>query len=444
MAEELTYLTGFGNEHASEALPGVLPAGQNSPQNVAYGLYAEQLSGSAFTTPRARNLRTWLYRIRPSIAHFSGRLAEAEPGLWRTAPCREARLPVTQLRWDPLPIAAGRYSWLEGLCTIATCGDASMQIGGAVHLYRATESMTNQVVVDADGELLIAPELGGLRLVTELGVLEVHPSEMAVIPRGVKFRVELAGGPARGYVCENYGLPLTLPEPGPIGLNALAMPRDFCYPTAAFDDRDQPHQLFVRYDGRLLVAELGHSPLDVVAWHGSYAPYKYDLRRYCPIGPVLFDHPDPSLWTVLTSPSDTPGVANIDFVLFRERWLVAEHTFRPPWFHSNVMSELMGLIEGAYDAKVEGFEPGGLSLHNSFIPHGPDSDAFSAASHGPLEPVRMEPFLAVMFESRYRWVPTGWALGLPERQADYADRWAALGSRFDPSSTPDPGGDPGR
>lgn len=425
------YQSGFGNEHATEAVEGILPHGQNSPQRVARGLYAEQLSGSAFTAPRAQNLRSWLYRKRPSVRHVVD-LSEIDPGLIRTAPCREAAAPVAQLRWSPVPIDAEvPTTWLSGLRTIAANGDAHLQKGAATHLYSATASMVDEVFVDADGELLIIPEQGGLRLVTEFGVLAIVPQEIAVVPRGVKFRVELIDGPSRGYVCENYGAAFTLPEPGLIGLNALALPRDFLYPVAAYESEDTPTRLVLKHDGRLLETQLEHSPLDVVAWHGNYAPYKYDLRNYCPIGPVLFDHPDPSIWTVLTSVSDTPGVANVDFVLFRERWLVAEHTFRPPWFHSNVMSELMGLIDGVYDAKLEDFVPGGVSIHNAFLPHGPDNDAFEGASAAALEPKRMDPFLAFMFESRYAWIPTGYATDLPQLQPDYAAHWGQLGKKTD-------------
>ncbi len=429
----VSYLTGFGNEHATEARPGVLPSGQNSPQNVADGLFAEQLSGSAFTAPRATNLRSWLYRLRPSVRHLSD-LRPIDAGLFRTAPDREHPTPASQLRWGPEPFdpdedATWRnQTWLSSLRTIASNGDAHLQCGAATHLYAAGRSMVNETFVDSDGEMLIVPESGGVRVVTEMGVLEVQPADIVVVPRGVKFRVELMGDSARGYACENYGAPFTLPEPGLIGLNALAMPRDFRYPVAAYEGEhgDEPSRLVLKYGGNLFETELEHSPLDVVAWHGNYAPYKYNLRDYCPIGPVLFDHPDPSIWTVLTSASDTPGTANVDFVLFRERWLVAEHTFRPPWFHSNVMSELMGLIEGVYDAKLDGFAPGGVSIHNAFLPHGPDQASFERGSSESLEPRRMEPFLSFMLESRYAWLPSQWALGRPERQQNYATTWSGI------------------
>lgn len=424
MTTELQYMTGFGNEFATQARPGVLPSGQNSPQEVADGLFAEQLSGTAFTVARARNQRSWLYRLRPSVRHL-GRLVDDDPGLIRTGPNRIYDQPVEPQRFNPLDDPAGSVTWLRSLTTVATCGDPNLFGGAAIHLYAANEPMIDTGFVNADGELLIVPQRGGLRFVTELGVLDAGVGEIAVIPRGVKFRVEL-DGLARGYVCENYGPALSLPEPGPIGVNAMAMPRDFLTPVAAFEEVAGPFSLYFKWRGRLLRSDLEHSPLDVVAWHGNYAPYKYELRNYCAVGPVVFDHPDPSIWTLLTSPSDTPGMANLDFVLFRDRWVVAEHSFRPPWFHSNIMSEVMGLIEGAYDAKQGGFLPGGLSVHNAFVPHGPDAETYQHASTVDLVPERMEPTLAVMFETRFAWDLTEWAINTTGRQPDYADCWDGL------------------
>ena len=422
------YQTGFGNEHATEAEPGVLPTGQNSPQRVAHDLYTEQLTGSAFTVARADALRTWMYRIRPSVRHVTA-LRDIDPGNIRTSPCRDGSPPVAQLRWSPIGVGDEPATWLSGLSTLAANGDAHTQRGAATHLYFANESMVDEVFADADGELLILPQQGTLRLITELGTLTAGPAELATIPRGVKFRVELMEETARGYVCENYGAPFRLPDPGLIGVDALAMPRDFLYPVAGYESADRPTRLVFKHDGRLLETHLPHSPLDVVAWHGNYAPYKYDLRNYCPLGPLLFDHPAPSIWTLLTSPSDTAGTANVDFVLFRERWAVQEHTFRPPWYHSNVMSELMGLIEGTYDAKLEGFLPGGVSIHNAFLPHGPDIDAYDAGTTAEPGPRRMADMLAFMFESRYAWIPTEWASGLAELQDDYAGGWEPLDDR---------------
>ncbi len=428
---QLPYLSGFGNGFETEALPGALPVGRNSPQRCAYGLYAEQLSGSPFTAPRASNERSWLYRIRPTVQHW-GRFIKADAGLWRTAPCAEVELPPTPMRWDPITAPDEAVTFLQGLRTITTAGDAGSQAGMAAHVYLATRSMQDEVFYNADAEMLVVPQQGTLRLWTEFGVIDAEPGEIVVLPRGVKFRVELPGGPARGYVCENYGGAFTLPERGPIGANCLANPRDFLTPVAAYEDRDAPTTLYVKWGGSLWQTELSHSPLDVVAWHGNYAPYKYDLRRFSPVGPLLFDHADPSIFTVLTSPSETPGTANIDFVCFPDRWAVAENTFRPPWYHMNVMSEFMGLVYGQYDAKPQGFVPGGFSLHNTMLPHGPDVDAFEGASSAELQPHKLEGTMAFMFETRFPQRVTAYAAGIPELQRDYGDYGQRLKKHFDP------------
>ena len=426
------YMSGFGNSFETEALPGALPIGRNSPQRVNYGLYAEQLSGSPFTAPQASNQRSWLYRVRPTVRH-TGRFRRIDKGLIRTAPAREDdELPIGQLRWGPIPIPPEKLTFVTGLRTITTAGDAETLGGMASHVLLVTQSMTREHMFDADGELLVVAQENGLRLRTEFGVIEIEPGEICVIPRGVIFRVELIDGPARAYVCENYGGAFTLPDRGPIGANCLANRRDFETPVAAYEDRDEPCTLFVKWGGELFSTEIAHSPLDVVAWHGNYAPYKYDLRRFSPVGAILFDHPDPSIFTCLTSPSETHGTANIDFVLFPERWSVAENTFRPPWYHRNIMSEFMGLIYGVYDAKPEGFVPGGMSLHNMMLPHGPDSDAFRHASNAALKPVKLERTMAFMFESRFRQRVTKYAAALETRQDDYIDCWSGLDKRFDP------------
>jgi homogentisate 1,2-dioxygenase len=425
------YMSGFGNGFETEALPGALPIGRNSPQKCAYGLYAEQLSGSPFTAPRASNERTWLYRIRPTVAHI-GRFEKAEIGLWRTAPCHEVDVPIAPLRWDPLPLPEQPQSFLEGVRTVTTAGDAGTHAGMGAHVYLVTRSMRDEYFYNADGEMLFVQQQGCLRLWTEFGRIDIEPGECAVIPRGVKIRVELPDGPARGYLCENYGGAFTLPERGPIGANCLANPRDFLTPVAAYEDTDAAAQLYVKWGGALWRCPVEHSPLDVVAWHGNYAPYKYDLRRYSPVGPILFDHADPSIFTVLTSPSETPGTANVDFVIFPERWLVAENTFRPPWYHMNVMSEFMGLVMGQYDAKPQGFVPGGISLHNTMLPHGPDVDAFEAASNVELKPRKLEGTLAFMFETRFlqRVTPFAAQTGL---QPDYAGYGRQLRKHFNPN-----------
>jgi len=428
----LAYMSGFGNDFETEALPGALPVGRNSPQKCPYGLYAEQLSGSPFTAPRDSNQRSWVYRIRPSVLH-TGRFEKADIGYWRTAPCAEADTPPGQLRWGPTPLPDESLTFVQGVRTMTTAGDAGAQGGMGAHVLLVTKSMQDEYFYNADGELLILPQQGSLRFVTEFGTIEAGSGEIVVIPRGVKMRVELVDGPVRGYMCENYGGAFRLPERGPIGANCLANSRDFLTPVAAYEDREVPSTLYLKEGGKLWNTQIGQSPLDVVAWHGNYAPYKYDLRRFSPVGAILFDHPDPSIFTVITAPSDTPGMANIDFVIFPERWLPAENTFRPPWYHVNIMSEFMGLLYGAYDAKPLGFVPGGISLHNSMLPHGPDVDAFEHASNVKLEPVKLAGTMAFMFETRYAQRLTRYAAESGVLQADYQDCWKGLKKHFDPT-----------
>lgn len=427
------YMSGFGNSFETEALPGALPIGRNSPQKINYGLYAEQLSGSPFTAPQASNQRSWLYRIRPTVRH-SGRFQRIDRGFWRSAPEREdGEIPLGQRRWGPTPMPGDQRDFISGMCTATTAGDCESMAGMAAHVMLITASMTHDHFCNADGEMLIVAEQGKLRFRTEFGVIEIEPGEICVIPRGVIIRVELIDGPARGYVCENYGGGFTLPDRGPIGANCLANPRDFLAPVAAYEDREEPCTLTVKWGGELHRTDLAQSPIDVVAWHGNYYPYKYDLRRFSPVGAIAFDHPDPSIFTVLTSPSETPGTANVDFVIFPERWMVAENTFRPPWYHRNIMSEFMGLVYGVYDAKPEGFVPGGFSLHNTMLPHGPDTDAFEHASNSELKPVKLTNTLAFMFETRFRQRVTRWAEQLESRQDNYIDCWAGLKKHFNPN-----------
>ncbi|MFJ2987643.1 homogentisate 1,2-dioxygenase [Collimonas sp. NPDC087041] len=430
MENTLRYQTGFCNNFASEALPGALPLAQNSPQKAPYGLYAEQLSGTAFTAPRAHNRRSWLYRIRPGAMHHA--FEKNEHGQLSSGPFTAVDTPPNQLRWNPLPLPADEQptDFIDGIVTFAGNGDPAAQAGIAIHLYVANRSMHDRFFYNADGELLIVPQQGRLLARTEMGLLDVKPGEIVVIPRGVRFRIELPDGAARGYICENYGAAFQLPELGPIGANGLANARDFQAPVAAYEDREGEFQLLAKFGGKLWAARIDHSPLDVVAWHGNYAPYKYDLSLFNTINTVSYDHPDPSIFTVLTSPSDTAGTANVDFVIFPPRWMVAEHTFRPPWFHRNVMSEYMGLIHGAYDAKADGFTPGGGSLHNCMSGHGPDAATFDKASNAALAPHRIDNTMAFMFESRYLIHPTPYALATPQLQRDYLQCWHGLKKHF--------------
>ena len=417
-----SYQHGFSNHFSSEAVGGALPLGRNSPQRAPKGLYAEVLSGTAFTTPRAENRSSWLYRLRPSAMHPAyRRIPDREI---RSGPFSEVETPPNRLRWDPLPVPAEECDFVDGLITIAGSGDPSSQAGVAVHVYRANRSM-GRCFWNADGEMMLVPQQGELVLSTELGKLSVAPGEIAVVPRGMKFRVELVEEAARGYLCENYGQPFRLPELGPIGSQGLAQTRDFMAPTAAFEDGGKC-EVVTKFMGRLWASEISHSPLDVVAWHGDYVPYKYELARFMAINTVSFDHPDPSIFTVLTSPSGQPGVANCDFVIFPPRWMVAENTFRPPWFHRNVMSELMGLVHGAYDAKAAGFVPGGISIHNCMSAHGPDLTTFERASNAELKPHKLDGGLAFMWESRHVFQPTRFAMGARELQKDYDAVWTGF------------------
>ena len=425
------YMSGFGNDFETEALPGALPQGMNSPQKCNYGLYGEQLSGTAFTAPGAQNERSWCYRIRPSVKHTS-RFEKIELPYWQSAPLVIPDvISLGQYRWDPIAHTGQATTWLSGMRTMTTAGDVHTQVGMASHVYLVTESMVDEYFYSADSELLIVPQEGELRLCTELGVIEITPTEIAIIPRGLVYRVELISGPARGFVCENYGQKFDLPERGPIGANCMANRRDFKTPIAAFEDNETPSTVVVKWCGQFHRCQIGHSPLDVVAWHGNYAPVKYNLSHYCPVGAVLFDHPDPSIFTVLTAPSGVAGTANIDFVLFRERWMVSEDTFRPPWYHKNVMSELMGNIYGQYDAKPQGFVPGGMSLHNMMLPHGPDQDAFEKASNAQLTAQKLDNTMSFMFETRFPQQLTRFAANEAPLQDNYIDCWDSLEKKFD-------------
>ncbi|KQP19792.1 homogentisate 1,2-dioxygenase [Pseudorhodoferax sp. Leaf267] len=427
--DPLRYQSGFGNEYATEAVPGALPQGRNSPQRAPLQLYPELISGTAFTAPRHENRRTWMYRRQPSVV--SGRYQSYAQPRWTTGGDRDTALAPEPMRWHPIPFA-GDADFVDGMVTLAANGDADAQSGIGSLVYLANRSMDKRAFVNADGELLLVPQQGRLVITSELGVLEVAPGEIALLPRGLLFKVALPDGPSRGYVCENYGAQFRLPELGPIGSNGLANARDFLAPVAAFEDNAGPYEIVKKFGGRFWTAPMQQSPFNVVAWHGNLAPVKYDTQNFMAIGSISFDHPDPSIFTVLTSPSDTPGTANCDFVIFPPRWLVMEDTFRPPWYHRNLMSEFMGLVYGEYDAKPGGFKPGGASLHNAMVPHGPDEEAFEKASAADLKPQKLDHTLAFMFESRFRFIPTAFALQTPALDQEYADCWAGLKDQFKP------------
>lgn len=429
-------MSGFGSEHATEALPGALPVGQNSPQICPYGLYAEQLSGTAFTVPRHRNMRSWLYRIRPSVVHEQFIPVE-HPTL--VGSFATAKLDPNQMRWMPQPFpAAGESSgtapevdWVDGLCTMAGSGDATVRSGLAVHVYSCNKSMIDTCMYNSDGDFLVVPQQGTLHIQTEMGYLHVAPKEIVVIPRGVRFRVAV-DGESRGYVLEIFSGHFQLPDLGPIGANGLANARDFLYPTAAYEDRDTDFVCVNKFGGQLFSTVMHHSPFNVVAWHGNYAPFKYNLEHFNTMNSVSFDHPDPSIYTVLTCPTDSPGTALADFVIFPPRWMVMDKSFRPPYYHRNTMTEFMGMIWGKYDAKV-GFVPGGASLHSAMTPHGPDADTFLKASTATLVPEYFSAGLAFMFETCLTLKLTPWALHAAHRDLDYQKCWQQLPRVFDPT-----------
>jgi homogentisate 1,2-dioxygenase len=428
VSDTLVYQSGFGNQFETEAVKGALPHGRNSPQRHPLGLYTELLSGTAFTAPRADNRRTWLYRIRPSamLKPFS-RINNRH---WVSGSFNEVEVPANRLRWSPLPQPSEPTDFIDGIFTMAGNGSPDSQTGVAIHIYSANTSMKDRYLMNADGDMFLVPQDGKLTLHTEMGKLSVGPLEIAVVPRGIRFRVELSNDFARGYLCENYGAAFVLPELGPIGSNGLANQRDFMTPVASYEDGKGPVNVVSKFMGNLWSSKQDHSPLDVVAWHGNYVPYKYDLRRFMAIGTVSFDHPDPSINTVLTSKSELAGTANCDFAIFPPRWLVAEDTFRPPWFHRNVMSEMLCLVEGIYDSKAEGFLPGGMSLHNALMPHGPDNASYEKGEAAELEPQRLRETMAVLFESRYVFKPTAQALALPSLQKNYDNVWSGFKGNF--------------
>ncbi|XP_063243032.1 homogentisate 1,2-dioxygenase [Bacillus rossius redtenbacheri] len=434
--DQLKYLSGFGNEFTSEdpRCPGALPQGQNNPQKCPYELYAEQLSGTAFTAPRHENKRSWLYRIRPSVIHLpfervtSTRLVQK----WSENPPNP-----NQMRWLPfkLPGDDEKVDFVDGLYTVCGAGHPSTRSGVAVHVFLCNTSMEDKCFYNSDGDFLIVPQEGTLNITTEFGKMKVAPNEICVIQLGMRFSVAVSG-PTRGYILEVFDGHFQLPNLGPIGANGLANPRDFLTPVAWYEDRDvDSFKVVSKFQGHLFQAEQGHSPFDVVAWHGNYVPYKYNLANFMVINAVEFDHCDPSIFTVLTCPSARPGTAIADFVIFPPRWAVQEHTFRPPYYHRNCMSEFMGLIHGRYEAKEEGFLPGGASLHSTMTPHGPDTLCFEGASNAELQPARLaDGTQAFMFESSLSLTVTTWGEETCHRlDHSYYQCWQTLKKHFNPA-----------
>jgi len=436
---DLKYLSGFGSEFASEdpRCPNSLPKGQNNPQRCPYGLYAEQLSGTAFTAPREENKRTWLYRIRPSVLHVPFTGVDKQTSEQVVATFSEYPPNPTQMRWFPFPwnsnVEKKEYDFVDGLKTICGAGDVFSRTGLAVYIFTCNTSMINKAFYSSDGDFLIVPQQGVLHISTEFGKMVVSPGEICVIQHGMRFSINV-DGPTRGYILEVFGTHFVLPYLGPIGANGLANPRDFLHPTALYEDRVGAFTIVTKFQGKLFQAQQNHSPFDVVAWHGNYVPYKYNLDHFMTINSVAFDHADPSIFTVLTAPSIKPGTAIADFVIFPPRWSVAENTFRPPYYHRNCMSEFMGLIKGSYEAKEEGFAPGGATLHQMMTPHGPDVQCFEGATKAQLSPCKVAVgTMAFMFESSLSLAVLPWALKSSNFDSNYHKCWEGLQSHFDPT-----------
>lgn len=430
----LEYQSGFDNHFSSEAIAGALPQGQNSPLICPYGLYAEQISGTSFTSPRNQNQRSWLYRIKPSVTHEPFKLrSPVHPKLVSDFNQSNSFANPTQLRWKPVEIPDMPTDFIDGLYTICGAGSSFLRKGYAIHMYAANKSMDDCAFCNADGDFLIVPQKGRLWITTECGRLQVIPGEIVVLPQGFRFVIDLPDGPSRGYVAEVFGTHFQLPDLGPIGANGLAASRDFLVPIAWYEDKSRPgYTIIQKFGGELFIAKQDFSPFNVVAWHGNYVPCKYDLTKFCPYNTVLIDHSDPSINTVLTAATEKPGVALLDFVIFPPRWLVAEHTFRPPYYHRNCMSEFMGLIYGGYEAKADGFLPGGASLHSCMTPHGPDTTTYEAtiARGNEAGPCRITNTMAFMFESYLIPRVCPWALESPFLDHEYYHCWIGLKSHF--------------
>jgi homogentisate 1,2-dioxygenase len=431
VSEPFEYLCGFGAAHGSEALKGALPEAQNSPRLPPYGLVAEQLNGTSFTVPRAENRRVWLYRVRPSLVQD-----DAEPMAHPSFNLDYLDQPpaASPVGWTPRVLPEGGIDFVDGLTTRAGAGDPADARGLALHTFVASSDMGARAMVDADGDLMILPDTGILRLRTELGWLRVEPGELVVIPRGIVFSVFVEQGPVRGVVMEVYARHFRLPERGPIGANGLADERHFFMPVASYEDRAGPFEIVVKMGGHLYRAARSHSPFDVVAWHGNYTPYKYDLRRFNAMGTVTWDHPDPSIFTVLSAPFERPGENLADLVVFPSpRWDVAAHTFRPPYYHRNAATEINAIVAGVSRAD-DVFSCGGIFITPPFAAHGPNAKAVERA-HAMSDEEADEPHelgassLYIQWESTLalRMAPAA----LSERQPDFSQFARGVATRFD-------------
>ncbi|KAI9822498.1 MAG: hypothetical protein M1827_000217 [Pycnora praestabilis] len=429
------YQSGFGNTFESEAVPGTLPQGQNSPRNVRFGLYAEQMTASAFVAPRHLNRKAWLYRARPAVAHQGfDDLPDNEDTESNFMPINpRVHLCAQQLAWLPFDIPSGDdINFVEGIKTIAGSGEPTLREGIATHMYMANKSMNKQTYTNSDGDYLICPQQGSLDIQTEFGPLFVQPGEIVVLQRGQRFSVKLPDGPSRGYILEIWGSNFELPELGPLGANGLANARDFLHPTAKYEvTKHDSWQCIYKLGGKYFKSKQEHSPFDVVAWHGNYVPYKYDLTKFVNVGSISVDHIDPSIFCVLTARSRDPAAPLADFLIFSPRWDVASHTYRPPYYHRNVASEFMGLLYGGYGGRSDEFAPGGASYECGMVPHGVAYEEFKeATAEAPPEMQISKGAVAVMFESSRPFTITDYAWNSSKKHEHDPKMWDDLVDNF--------------
>ncbi len=420
----LRYQAGFGNAFQSEAVTGALPTEQNTPNPPPFKLITEQINGTGLTVHRAHNHRVWLYRLRAQILDRPFR-AVSDPRHARFVADFRDGVPIPQVMgFNPVTMPSEPTNWLQGLTTFAGAGDPSIRRGAAVHLYAANADMVDTAFSNIDGDLLVVPERGRLHVRTELGRLVVEPGEILIMPRGIRFQVLLPDGEGRGWVGELFDGHFQLPERGPVGANGMADERHFLAPVAEFEDDVRPWRIVVRQGGQLWEATSPHSPFDVVAWHGSYTPFKYDLMRFNSMGSVSWDHVDPSILTVLTCPADTHGRNALDLAVFRGRWDVTEGTFRPPFFHRNSAIEFNGVVKMPQHTGLR--QPGTFTYTPYLTPHGiTSSGVVNELARTEGRPHRMsDASLWIQFESTYPFRVMPWMLDHPDRDDTYLEGFA--------------------
>ena len=428
---------GFANAFESEALPDALPRDQNSPRLSAYGLYAEQINATGFVARREHNRRSWVYRIRPAAQH--SKLEPLDHPTYRQD--FDLDNPEPNLSgWAPLPMPDSPTDFVDGIYTLGGSGGAEVRRGFAVHLYVANRSMENRSFYNADGEMLLVPQQGKLTLQTESGVLDVDPGMVAIIPRGLKFSVLLREDHARGYIGEVFGRSFHLPERGPVGANGLADSRHFRAPVAYHENRLVPgYSITAKFCGKLFGATQDYSPYDVVAWHGDYTPYVYELRHFSPVINGRMDHADPSIFSVLTAPLDEEGANNLDFVFFPPRWDVSEGTFRPPFFHRNAVTEINGIIRDPAGYKAP-FYSGGCFITPAMTAHGIRAGGvegfLSMSDEAADRPHRFrDNSMWFQFETVLPFYLTSWAKKAGQRIDDWHHIWGTYRDHYQPPNS---------